>query len=90
MQLTVDSREFAMWRAYYEVEPWGEERADLRAGIIAHTTYTMRKGKGGKTLSPADFMPQFGTRAYDPAEAASKLFAIAQAAHKAHTGKRKK
>lgn len=31
----IPSRLFSEWMAYYSIEPWGEERADLRAG---HTT----------------------------------------------------
>lgn len=29
----MSAEQFEAWRVYYEVEPWGEERADLRAGI---------------------------------------------------------
>ena len=53
-----DSREFAEWLAYYELEPWGEERADLRAGIVASTIANVHRGKG-KAFQPGDFMPDF-------------------------------
>ena len=53
-----DSREYAEWRALYELDPWGEERADLRAGIIASTIANVNRGKG-KSFSPGDFMPEF-------------------------------
>ena len=53
-----DSREFAEWQAYYELEPWGEERADLRAGIVASTIANVNRGKG-KSFKPGDFMPEF-------------------------------
>lgn len=54
----MDSRELSEWSAYYGLNPWGPERADLRAGTVAaivancHTTDT--------TYRPSDFMPQFG------------------------------
>lgn len=32
-----DSHELAEWMAYYKLEPWGEERADIRAAIVART-----------------------------------------------------
>ena len=51
----ISSRELSEWMAYYELEPWGEERADLRAGIIASA---MANVWGAKT-KPADFMPNF-------------------------------
>ena len=53
-----DSRQYAEWRAYYEVEPWGEERADLRSAIIACTIANVHRGKG-KAFEPGDFMPEF-------------------------------
>lgn len=52
------AREFAQWIAYHGMEPWGEERADLRAGIIAATIANVNRG-GGKAASPHDFMPDF-------------------------------
>ena len=32
-----DSHELGEWMAYYRLEPWGEERADIRAAIVART-----------------------------------------------------
>lgn len=29
-----DAAEFALWSALYEIDPWGEERADLRSAQI--------------------------------------------------------
>jgi hypothetical protein len=51
------------WIAYSRVEPFGEERADLRAGIIASVIANAhRDRKRGKTFRPSDFMPKFGQR----------------------------
>lgn len=47
------------WMSYYECEPWGEDRADLRAGIIASTVANSYRSRG-PVLKPGDFMPQFG------------------------------
>ena len=50
----MSARELAEWRAFDAVEPIGEPRADLRAGIIAslvwNANWTSRK-------TPFDFMP---------------------------------
>lgn len=54
-------REFARWVEYFKLEPWGEERADLRAGIIAATIANVNRG-GGKAATPQDFMPDFDPR----------------------------
>ena len=49
---------FRRWMAYYECEPWGEDRADLRSAIVACTIANSRPRKrGAKTYKPKDFMP---------------------------------
>lgn len=55
-QEEIDSAEFTEWMAYYQLEPFGEERADLRAAIIASTIANAFSKKRSK---PQDFMPQF-------------------------------
>ncbi|MCH7872238.1 MAG: DUF4035 domain-containing protein [Planctomycetes bacterium] len=56
-----DSMEFAEWCAFYILDPWGGERGDLQAGIIASTIAQVNAAKG-KRFKPADFMPKFGPR----------------------------
>ncbi len=45
--------------ALYQLDPWGEIRADLRAGIIASACVSPYL-KPGRKMSPKDFMPDFG------------------------------
>ena len=52
--------EFAEYFAYWLVEPWGAERADLRAGIIAATTANIHRRKGRRAYKPGDFIPKYG------------------------------
>ncbi len=66
------------WMAYFEIEPFGEERADLRSAIACMTTAQamgLKKNGGGK-FSLKDFMPEFGKKqpgnVFDP-QAARKL-----------------
>jgi hypothetical protein len=33
----MSSREFSEWMAYYSIEPFGEDRIDIAAGLIAST-----------------------------------------------------
>ena len=54
-------QEFLDWVDYEKIEPFGEERADLRAGIIASTYANIHRGKG-KAFVPSDFMPKFGQK----------------------------
>ncbi len=49
--------ELQEWMAFYRLEPFGEERADLRAGIVAATVANANRGKRGRVLKPTDFMP---------------------------------
>lgn len=52
------------WMAFYSIHPFGEERADIRAGIIASTIAEINRDKKQR-LRPftfADFMPKFETR----------------------------
>ncbi len=55
----ISSRELAEWWEYYQLEPFGEERADLRNGIVAATIANVNRGKGKRAKKPQDFMPKF-------------------------------
>lgn len=48
--------QFAEWYAFYQIEPFGEERADLRSGIISATLANVYRSEG-KPYLPLDFMP---------------------------------
>jgi hypothetical protein len=49
------------------VEPWGEERADLRMAIIATIFANAHRGPKQPPFAVADFMPKFNaTTACDP------------------------
>jgi len=53
-------RVFVEWMQYAQVEPFGEERADVRAAIVATTVANcMGREKGKPPFKLADFMPQF-------------------------------
>lgn len=49
----IDAAEFAYWCAYYRLEPWGEDRADTRAAIVAAT---IAASHGGKNVKVENFM----------------------------------
>jgi hypothetical protein len=51
--------EFQDWLTFSAIEPFGEERADLQAAIIACTIANAFRGKKQKPFKPADFMPKF-------------------------------
>ena len=74
-QQEISAREFAEWMAYDRIDPMGEGRADLRAGIIAAV---MRNSWcKGAPAKPADFMPNFKRQdGPDPEQLQQKIRAI--------------
>lgn len=65
----ISSRQFAEWMAYSRLEPWDEERADLRSGIVAATIANANRGKSGKAFTPQQFMPQYEEETEEDAQA---------------------
>lgn len=59
MLASIPLRLFNEWIEYAQLEPFGEERADLRAAIVACVTANAWRGKTGRRFQPKDFMPQF-------------------------------
>ena len=64
----IDSDDLSEWKAYMKLEPFGEERADLRAGIIASTIANVNRNpdKTPQPFQPSDFMPVFDRRENEP------------------------
>lgn len=54
----VSSRELTEWMAYAQMEPFGEERGDIRQAITTSLIANVhRDPKKGKEYTPEDFMP---------------------------------
>lgn len=64
----ISSRELAEWQAYDQIDPIGEARADLRAGIVASTVANVNRDPKKRTrpYKPADFMPDFDKAEREP------------------------
>ena len=56
----MSAREYFEIRAMYNLQPWGEERADLRAGIVAAVVANVNRAEDQKPYHPLDFTPKFG------------------------------
>ncbi len=54
--------------AYYTLEPWGGERADLNAGIIASTIANVNRDSKRRPdpFTAAEFMPKYGGAVPEP------------------------
>lgn len=55
----IDSNEFTHWLAYYDIEPFGERYADLRAGSIVSALYNVHRDvkRHPKPFGPLEFLP---------------------------------
>ena len=67
-QREIDSQEFTEWMAYAALEPFGETRADLRAGIVASTIANVWRSGESEPFTPGDFMPTFEPQEPEPVE----------------------
>ena len=54
------SKELSEWMAWYNVEPFGEARADLRSAIVACVVHNINCTKKSQMKKVNDFMPKFG------------------------------
>lgn len=54
----ISSAEITEWMAYYDLEPFGEKRADLRSAIVSKVIADANSEKN-KSFDVDDFMPQF-------------------------------
>lgn len=56
------------WSVYAEMDPFGEERADLRMAILAAATVNAmtRTKESDPVAKPEDFMPKFELQPPDP------------------------
>lgn len=57
--------------AFDSLEPVGELRADVRAGLVAATVANVHRGRGQRAFTPGDFMP-FSHRAR-PADVGTEM-----------------
>lgn len=64
----IDSRELSEWMAFYKLEPWGDERADLRIAILASLYANANRKKGQAPFKPSDFIPRFEPPEEQPPE----------------------
>ena len=57
MLAALDSRELSEWQAFFRLEPWGDERADLRTAQLCCIVANALSGPGDRALELIDFMP---------------------------------
>lgn len=65
----LSSRQISEWMAYYTLDPFGEERADLRAAMICALLANINRDpeKRKEAYTAEEFMPRFGVHPHpDP------------------------
>ena len=54
------AKEFRGWEMYYELEPFGEERADVRAASIVQMLYNVNRGSKQKAITLKECLLKWG------------------------------
>ena len=67
-------RIFREWIEYANVEPFGEERADLRSAIVAKTIVDMHRSRKSRRPKIEWFMPKFKPREPPKPKTGEQLF----------------
>ena len=58
---SMPSRELSEWLAFGRIEPYGEERADIRTALVCQTiAQAWLKRPDGSPWSIGDFLPRYG------------------------------
>ncbi len=68
----IGSDELTEWMAFYQLEPFGDMRADLRSGVIASTFANAHRAQHTPPFTPEDFMP-FVERSSSPVADETRL-----------------
>jgi hypothetical protein len=66
--------ELGEWMAFWQIEPWGDERADLRTAINTAVLANVNRDSKRRPnpFTPKDFMPYYREPEPDPALAQRK------------------
>lgn len=51
------ARQLHEWQAFYEIDPFGDQRDDLRTGILCSVMNNRWRAKNETPVKPMDFMP---------------------------------
>lgn len=75
MLLGMTGNQLQEWMEFFSLDPWGGERADMRAALVAHTVAVSAgaKKQGGGNLKISDFMLEFGPPKKKPKQTASQI-----------------
>lgn len=78
LEATLTLDDYLIYCVEESIEPRGEGRADLRAGIVAAAAVSPYVKKGRQMPKPSDFIPRFGSSRPRPQDPASLKLAFHQ------------
>ena len=58
----IDSHELAEWNAYFRLDPFGQDRQDIGAALVACTVANVNRSNDQDPYEIQDFMPRFGVQ----------------------------
>lgn len=73
LQATLSAAEWAEWKAFWRIEPWGDVRADWHNAILAYYIYAAHAGKRGRGVKVDAFLLSEMERAGKASDPASML-----------------
>lgn len=56
LELTLSGHELSEWQAFFRLDPFGEDRADLRNAMLISSLVNLFKGKKSQPVRPEDYM----------------------------------
>lgn len=77
LQAKMSRRRLMEWLAFYRIDPWGEQRADLRMGVLASTMIQLGAKPSSQAPKPIDFLlyPETGPASQTQSIEQQKAFA---------------
>jgi len=85
MLAEISAKLFAEWMAYFRIEPFGQLRGDLQAGIVAAQVFNAWRDRHQKPAGPNDYELKFGEderpRKQTPAEMRKVLESLCGVVH---------
>ena len=56
LRQTLSAAEWAEWKAFWRIEPWGDVRSDMHNALLCRLIYSAHAGKRGRKVDVEDFM----------------------------------
>lgn len=70
----MSAAEFAEWKAFFRLEPWGEKRADARAALLAMVMANLWRGPDSEPANMETFMLPTAEQTEEELEEEAELY----------------